>query len=279
MSNSPATWLDGSPCSELPLPDRGLDYGDGLFETLLLNDGRPLYLKLHMERLRHGLEVLRFPDVMDTVRDYLDAALNDLAPRQWPWTALRLSVTRGAGPRGYAPPDSTAPRVLLGATPLERNCGEILTPAVMGVSSVRWPTQPLLAGLKHLNRLEQVLAAGENRDRDTDDSLMRDQQGNVISALAGNIFLVKGDRLLTPALKRCGIAGTRRALVMDHWAPAQGLAVEEGDFGVSELAVADEVFISNSLVGLRPVASIEGYRWQHHTVCEALFKRYLGEIN
>lgn len=278
MNISPAIWLDGNPADGLPLPDRGLDFGDGLFETLLLSKGRPLFPERHLLRLGRGLEILRFPDCLQRVQYCLDSAMEDLATRDWPWTSLRITVTRGGGPRGYAAPLQSLPRVVLTATPLARDCGEMLAPAELAVSSPRWPTQPLLAGLKHLNRLEQVLAAGEARDRGVDEGLMLDQEGRVVSTVAGNLFLVRGDRLLTPQMDQCGIAGTRRALIMERWGPAEGLVVEETQLDLSSLAAADEVFFSNSLLGLRPVGRINEQGWHRHPVCEALFRRYQEEI-
>lgn len=262
----------------MPLPDRGLDFGDGLFETLLLRDGAPLFLEYHLARLGGGLQRLGFPDCIARVQQYLEQACTDIASRGWRGCALRLTVTRGGGPRGYTPPEPASPRILVTATHLERDCGTAAAPASLTVSSVRWPTQPLLAGLKHLNRLEQVLASAETRHCGADESVMLDQEGRVISAVAGNIFIASGGQLRTPPLTHCGIAGTRRQLVLERWAPAIGLAVEEAELDLADLVAAEEVFITNSLFALRPVACVDETRWANHRICRALFHCFLEEI-
>lgn len=136
----------------------------------------------------------------------------------------------------------------------------------------------MLAGLKHLNRLEQVLAAREYRNAGSDEALMLDQEGRPVSVVAGNLFLVCKGRILTAPLVNCGIAGTRRTLIMRRWAPALGMMVDEVDLSMAQLETAQEVFYSNSLLGMRPVAALGLHRWSSHKVCEALHQQYRGEL-
>jgi len=278
VSAQTATWLDGAPTSALPLPDRGLDFGDGLFETLLLCRGAPLYADIHLRRLQRGLQALAFPECLATARQQLEVAANVARDRGWPWAVLRLTVSRGPGPRGYTPPESSQPRIIITATELDRDCSQMSGPASLSLATLRWPLQPALAGLKHLNRLEQVLAAAERRDRGTDEAIMLDQQGQLVSVIAGNLFLVQGKRVLTPALDTCGIAGTRRQLVLEQWAARLGLQAQASTLGLQDLASADEVFFSNSLLGLRPVASFGEHQWHSHPTCQALFDLYRDEL-
>ncbi len=278
MSISPAIWLDGESCTALPLPDRGLDFGDGLFETLLLCEGRPLYPELHWQRLEQGLGRLDFPDVSTIAHAYVERVSGEIQGWHWPWAALRLTVTRGEGPRGYLPPAVQQPRILITATALDRDCRQIMAPANLSVSSVRWSTQPLLAGIKHLNRLEQVMAARQSAAQGADDSLMLDESGRVISATAGNLFIHAAGGLLTPRLDRCGIAGTRRRLLLERWAEHCGLEAREAELVLDDVLAAEEVFVSNSLVSLRPVARIGDMSWSRHAICEALFDCYRREI-
>ena len=275
MNGETLIWVDGLPADSLPLPDRGLEFGDGLFETLLLRSGTPLYPGLHSERLQRGGLVLGFPACRDAMARQLAVATAAVAGKGWSWTALRITVTRGNGPRGYAPPMETTPRWVMRATRLDKV--EMLPPAALAVAGIRWPLQPAMAGLKHLNRLEQVLAAGEYQRAGLDEAVMLDQQGAVISVVAGNLFLATGKRLLTPSLQQCGIAGTRRRLVIERWAPALGLQVEETPVSLEQVGQADEVFFCNSLIGLRPVASLSGRSWQSHPLCMALYRQYRSE--
>lgn len=273
------TWLDGDAASALPLPDRGLDFGDGLFETLLVRQGEPLYPELHMQRLQQGLQVLGIPNCLDVARQHLASAAADIGQKQWQWTALRLSVLRGRGLRGYAPDTSATPRILLTATQLNRDCAQQATAARLGISSIRLAGQPALAGIKHLNRLEQVLAAAEGQAQSVEESLMLDGAGQLASVIAGNFFLVRGDEIFTPQLADCGVLGTRRRLVIQRWAPALGMTVHEVPLTVADLETADEVFYSNSLYTVRPIAQIDGQSWETHPVSEALFNCFRDELS
>ena len=274
MPTPTATWIDGVRAEALPLPDRALAFGDGLFETLLLHHGDPLFAELHMQRLQRGLQVLVFPDCLATASEQLQVAAGAVRKLGWPWAALRLTISRGTGPRGYAPPVATKPRVIISASELSNDCQQMAAAATLSLATVRWPTQPVLAGLKHLNRLEQVLAAAECRAAGTDEAVMLDQSGQVVSVVAGNLFLLHEERLQTPVLRDCGIAGTRRRLVIEQWATALGLPVQESTLSLQDLESADEVFYCNSLKGLRPVASFGQRHWSSHTVCQALFEQY-----
>lgn len=271
-------WLDGNPASTLPLPDRGLDFGDGLFETLLLCNGTPLYLEFHLQRLQRGLDVLGIPDCLREAGRQLEAAADDIGNRHWDWAALRLTVARAPGPRGYAPGEPGPPRILITASCLERDCSRLSNAAALAQSSIRLAAQPALAGIKHLNRLEQVLAADEVRRAGADEGLMLDSSGGVACVVAGNLFMVRDGVLCTPLLRDCGIAGTRRRLVMERWAPALDIPVSEVPLTSEDLEDAQEVFYTNSLVTLCPVASVAGKHWTNHPVCEALFNRFREEL-
>lgn len=277
MSGETAIWVDGVLESALPLPDRGLDYGDGLFETLLLHSAQPLHVELHLARLARGCRTLGFPECELAVLEHLHLAAACAGERNWPWSALRISLTRGAGPRGYAPPTDPTPRIIACLSNLGDAPSTIADPASLGLARVRWAMQPALAGIKHLNRLEQVLAAREYRESGLDEAVMLDQQGGVVSVVAGNLFIVYGDELLTARVDACGIAGTRRELIMGRWAPALGLVVREQAITIDQLESASEVFYSNSLLGLRPVARFRQRRWETHSTCEALYRLYRGE--
>ncbi len=278
MSDAPAIWLDGKPAKSLPLPDRGLEFGDGLFETLLLLGNRVLFGDLHLARLKRGLEVLHFPACITEVARQVQSVAVDIGADDRRWSALRVTVTRGTGPRGYAPPLYPTPRIIIARSELDPDYSVMAPPAVLAVAAVRWPTQPAFAGLKHLNRLEQVVAAREYRLAGADEAVMLNQSGEPVSVVAGNLFMVDKKRLLTAPLHRCGIAGTRRELIMQRWGPALGLTIEETTLSLQQLLDADELFYSNSLVGLRPVGRFAERSWASHEVCEALYRLYREDI-
>jgi|TARA_R110002072_G_scaffold266841_1_gene425768 4-amino-4-deoxychorismate lyase len=267
------TWIDGSAGDALPLPDRAFAYGDGVFETLLLRDGRALLTEFHFDRLATGLACLRMPSALPLARKHFETALGALGAATG-YSVMRLTVSRGAGPRGYAPPADAAPRVVITVSDLAHDPAQLPTPATLGETAVRWSKQPLLAGVKHLNRLEQVLAAADAAAAGMDEVLILDQGGAPLSVSAGNLFLVAGKRLLTPTLADAGIAGTRRRLLLEHLASACGLQVGESRLQLHQLLAANEVFYCNTLIGLRPVATYRDRSWGEHPVTECLHAAY-----
>jgi 4-amino-4-deoxychorismate lyase len=277
VSQQSASWLDGIPTTVLPLPDRGLDFGDGLFETLLVHNCNPLFLNLHMARLAQGLQALAFSDCRAAAQQQIEN-VSSVIDKDWLWAALRLSVIRSPGPRGYAPAQSLEPRILISVTHIDRDCTKMSPAATMSVAKIRLSTQPALARIKHMNRLEQILAATQAQAEKVDECFVLDQTDHLVSVIAGNVFLVCQGELLTPLLDDCGVAGTRRRLIIEKWAPSIGLKVREAKLTLSDLQNAEEVFYSNSLQTVRPVSGLGDQKWNSHSVCEALFQQYLGDL-
>ena len=276
VSSGPHFWVNGRPGHALPLPDRGLEFGDGLFETLLLLDGVPQFPEFHERRLRRGFECLRFAGATPELASLIAPALDRAAGFQR--AALRLTLSRAAGSRGYPPGQGVDHRCVLRLTPIGTDAPAHTSPATLGVSSMALASQPALAGIKHLNRLEQVLAAREAAQSGADDMVMLDQAGKVVSTTAGNLYMFAQGKIHTPRIGDCGIAGTRRKLLLEQWAPALGLEVVQRDLDPAELVSAEELFYSNSLWGLRPVGELGARLFQHHPVCNALFTQYLAGL-
>ncbi len=269
------TWVDGCSTDRLPLPDRGIEFGDGLFETMPIIDGRIPWLSLHLQRLRAGLHRLDFPPATaDTVHSQLVGALEDACSAG----IMRLTVTRGSAPRGYAPPLEPKPRVIIQMGISDGVGQPVLPPANVACSAVRWSWQPALAGIKHNNRLEQVLAARERQRADVDEMLMLDQSDNVISVISANLFVLRGESLLTPSLEHCGIAGTRRRLLLDELAPVLGLTTQEVTLTESEIIAADAVFYCNSVRGYQPIGRYGTHRWAAHPSIDSLQALYAERL-
>lgn len=266
------SWVDGRPAEVLSVRDRGLAYGDGLFETIAVSAGRPRLLARHLARLEEGVRRLRLAVSLELVEQELLSFSAGLGSG-----VLKLMLTRGEGLRGYAPPaEAKVSRILIGSPapaypPANAEQGIALFPC-----ATRLAEQPLLAGLKHLNRLEQVLARGEWDDPAYAEGLMRDQSGRVIEGVFSNLFLVRDGRLLTPALSRCGVAGVMRAELL-AWAAAQGIATEVRDIGFDELLQADEVFLCNSLYGVWPVRRLQAHTWPVGAITRKL-QSHFGEL-
>ncbi|MBS0374910.1 MAG: aminodeoxychorismate lyase [Proteobacteria bacterium] len=247
-------WIDGveAPAGVL---DRGLEFGDGLFETLAVADGRPRRLERHLARLALGCGRLGIaaPDPATLAAELRHAAAQ-------PGTGVvKLIVTRGEGGTGYAADPGRAPCRRVAALPARARAGD---PAAQGVAVVTLATrlaeQPLLAGLKHLNRLEQVLARAElARSPAAAEGLMLDVHGRLVCGTMTNVYLVTHGRVVTPSLARAGVAGVLRAELLEGWAGA-GTPCEIRDVEPAEIATATEVFVSNALIGVWPVVNVDG---------------------
>lgn len=249
-------WIDGEPASNLSVKDRGLAYGDGFFETILVKAGKPLLFEGHLQRLALTGTRLAFS---------IDLALIESECRsfasQMQEGVMKLIITRGDGLRGYAPAPQAKGLRILQASPLpvypssHAEDGIRLFPC-----KTRLAEQPLLAGLKHLNRLEQVIARNEWHDTEHAEGLMRDTSGRIVEAVYSNLFMVKGGVLLTPDLTRCGVAGVMRAELLTL-AEQANMPVRALDLQMSDLHKADEVFVCNSVYGIWPVRGFEQTNW------------------
>jgi 4-amino-4-deoxychorismate lyase len=239
-TGAPRLIVDGVPSETIDVRDRGFALGDGVFETFRVRAGEPLAWAYHWQRLAEGAAVLGFaPPPEHTLLADCVAATGGTGEG-----TLRLTVTRGQGPRGYAPPTAPRPTRVAAFHP-----GELAAPR-HGLR-LRWcvtrlASQPRLAGIKHLNRLEQVLARSEWTEPAIDEGVVRSQDGRVIECTASNLFWVADGRLVTPALDDCGVAGVVRRIVIER-ARAAGWAVEVRAAEVDELASAEEVLVTNSV--------------------------------
>ncbi|MGH8305152.1 MAG: aminodeoxychorismate lyase [Steroidobacteraceae bacterium] len=250
-----AAWVNGEADGTVSPLERGLHYGDGLFETIACVGGRPRFLALHLARLTLGCVRLGLGvDAADALRSEVQqlAAQSDRA-------ILKVLVTRGpARVRGYGTSGGEkATRITL------RYRWEPEDPRVaqygvrVRTAALRLAENPALAGLKHCNRLEQVLARREWTDPDVAEALMFSTAGDLISGTMSNVFLVHGSKLLTPGVDRCGVAGVMRRVVLREAAGA-GIEAGEARLTAADLARATELFLTNALIGVRPVCAVDG---------------------
>ena len=236
----------------LSASDRGLAYGDGVFETIAVIDRQPVLLEPHLLRLFRGLTQLRF-DVLPE-HNCLQQDIETLA-QTITRGVIKVIVTRGEGGRGYTPTPSQ-PTVVLSQHDWPVYPADYWQQGIdVLVCETRLAQQPALAGSKHLNRLEQVLASQECAHVHCPEGLMVDTQDQLVCGTKSNVFLVKGKSLLTPKLDQCGIQGVMRDTVMDL-AKQFGFAVSEQRLTLVQLQQADEVFLTNSLMGIWPVANV-----------------------
>lgn len=245
--------------------DRGVAYGDGLFETMRAHRGEVPWWNAHWARLKMGAGRLRIP-LPDEGQAWSESA-QLLSGKD---AVLKLIVTRGGGGRGYAPADVATPTWIVSAHPIPP--GRSSEGIALRWCETRLAVQPLLAGIKHCNRLEQVLARAEwndptARDRDAAEGLMLSTEGDVVCATAANLFVLRNDRWWTPPIDRCGVAGVCRA-----WALRE-LDAAESRLDVTGIESADAVFLCNAVHGILPVAKLGGREWAPHPRVKAARER------
>jgi 4-amino-4-deoxychorismate lyase len=224
--------------------DRGLNYGEGVFETLRIHAGKPLWWGAHWQRLVRGAAVL---GIETPQADAVRAACAPLLAQPGDGV-LKLLLTGGAGGRGYAPPVQAQPQLLISRHALPPSW-----PVAGG--RVRWSQlrlgiQPALAGIKHCNRLEQILARRECNDPDIHESLLCDALGAPTCAIAGNLFVLRKGVWLTPLIDRAGVAGICR-----QWLLSQGIAREQR-LEIADVEQADAIFLCNAVRGILPVRAL-----------------------
>lgn len=250
------SWVDGQPADALSLKDRGLAYGDGLFETIAVKAGQPLLLDRHLQRLADGCSRLAIAADQSLVRSELLAYAAALGEG-----VLKLILTRGDSLRGYAAdPAAQARRILQGNPPTAYPSAYGQQGIRLFPCATRLSEQPLLAGLKHLNRLEQVIARSEWQDAEHAEGLMLDVSGRVIEGVFSNLFLVRDGVLRTADLSRCGVAGVMRAELLFQ-ARSLGIPTEIAEISLDQLQQADEIFVCNSVYGVWPVRAYAALSW------------------
>lgn len=247
-------WINGEPGTLVAATDRGLQYGDGVFETMAVRHGRITLLEMHLHRLMEGCERLGIlPPSVISIQNELNVAVADQEH-----AILKLIVTRGSGGRGYRPAKTMVPTRILAlhdwpAYP-ERWWQDGIR---IRICKTTLGSNPQLAGLKHLNRLEQVLARAEWSDTDAiQEGLMTDTDGAVIEGTMTNVFVRFADEMLvTPDVRVCGVAGVMRRYIIEK-AKQVGVPMRVGKLTTPELDEAREVFVCNSVIGVWPVNRI-----------------------
>jgi 4-amino-4-deoxychorismate lyase len=242
--------INGEISSFVTSTNRGLNYGDGLFETMSVHNGQPHWWQAHMDRLSAGCERLGLimPAQAILLREVqtVSAGSSD--------AVVKIVLTRNSQGRGYAPKGDGSCDRIVSAYEFPSNNSELLAKGVRaGICCLRLAIQPELGGLKHLNRIEQVLASAETFEDGISEGILLDREDNVISAISANIFLVLENRLLTPRLDRSGVRGVVRSQILG----AFKARCEQRRIQLDLLHEADEVFITNSVRGIVPLRSID----------------------
>jgi len=264
--------INGVSADKISVLDRGLSYGDGVFTTLPVSAGQPLCWPAHWQRLASGCERL---GIAMPSYEALTQQVQTVAARQT-LAVIKCVITRGEGGRGYRPAANSLPTVIVSRHPWpDYPSAWSRTGIALRLCQQPLARNPSLAGIKHLNRLEQVLARREWDDPEVPEGLMLDSTGLVIEGTLSNLFFVHEQCLCTPDLQQCGIAGVMRAKVLKA-AHALNLPISLGHYTLDRLGAAQEVFMTNSLIGIWPVVSLEAQRWAVGSVTARL-RAYLAD--
>lgn len=240
--------------------DRAFNYGDGCFTTMYAKDARVFLFNQHIQRLARDAELISIELCVEALTQWLVLALGQLLAQTYQACAIKVVISRGEGGRGYDIPQAPSPLVLVSILPildikLLENQGEYyrfcVKPAVMQLSS-----QALLGGMKHLNRLDQILAKRELQQANCDDLLLSDQSGNLIEATAANIFFRVNQIWYTPEISSSGVSGVMRSAILEFM-NKNGLVCKVKACLVTELSNADAVFLCNAIRFVIPVSHIQ----------------------
>ena len=263
--------INGKKQSKLSVFNRLTQFGDGLFETCVVKKSRLLFWSEHFARLEKGRIQLKINPVNE--RQWLKDIAKALSIAKLDQAVVKVILSRGESARGYGFDTDIEPtRLVIVSTMPEKTLDQYtLTTCHSG-----YATNQLLSNIKHCNRLEQILA---RTDMKGDECIMLDDNGYVISATQGNIFAVKSGVLLTPSLDECGIEGTRRSVILKI-AVELGLQVNMGAVTLQELYACDEVFITNSVIGIKSVTRINEHSFSGQAITQQLihaFNKHLSK--
>ena len=268
--------INGKQQNRISVYDRALHYGDGIFETIAYKNNCLIYWREHLQRLNNACNILKL-DMIDEniwlkdIKKIIKGSDQDLV--------IKLVYSRGEGQRGYKIPDTVSPVRMVMSSPLPRYADEIYSHGVeLTICQTPASSNARLAGIKHLNKLDNVLARNEWSDEEIFEGLMLDDFGNVIEGTMSNVFAVKNNSLYTPILKRSGVNGIIRQRIIDL-AKNDNIVTQQIEIKLDKLLEMDEIFITNSLTGLCPVNKIDTSRYKIGTITQQLMLKLQQDTN
>ncbi|MGH1470212.1 MAG: aminodeoxychorismate lyase [Cellvibrionaceae bacterium] len=255
----PIISINGRIGSALDTLDRGLAYGDGLFETVLLHQDTLPYWVDHRARLQSGCDRLRIIIDQNVLNEYLSHVIDAARTHQISEGLIKIIVTRGSAGRGYQPTLNVAPTIIIMLLPVPLIPESFYENGVdVFICKHRLSYNESLAGLKHLNKLDYVLAGLEWDPLDYQEALLFDIENNLIEATSRNIFVVKDNKVFTPNLHKVGVEGVAKKNICRLFKESLKVSLVEMKIDLAFLLSADEVFLSNSVTGIWPVKNILG---------------------
>ena len=269
VANTDTASSTPSSADAIALNDRALNYGDGVFTTMCVSQGKVELLSFHLARLNHDAKALAISLDMTALRQAIDVYVSALTESLEHFSikrVMKVHVSSGEGGRGYAR-DSQAPAIVRFSTHTYPAHYSELAASGLTLINAKTPLaiQPLLGGIKHMNRLEQVLVKREVVEANADDALVFDTQGHLIEASAGNVFFQTDTGWHTPKVNNCGVNGVVRQCLLSMLKPSStkdsdissnALVVHEGEYTLADIANAKAMVITNALMGVMPVNKV-----------------------
>ena len=264
------TLVNGKAGDSISVYDRGFLYGHGLFETIAVQQQQPLLLEAHLQRLETDASRLGFTAPITQIKQDIEALAASVE-----YGAIRVTLTCGEGGRGYATPDNLQANRIVSLFEWPPYVDEYRNSGIhLGIAEYNLANQPLLAGIKHLNRLEQVLIR-QQWQNSWQEAIVCDEQGNVIEATQANLFIVNIDGCIhTPEINKCGINGVMRNTVMQYAAKI-GLDVVEKTMSLTDVQNAHEIFVTNSIIGIWPVSHFRDNHYPNRQISQTLLEELI----
>lgn len=276
----------------IPAIDRSVNYGDGCFTTMYSEGKSVFVLDKHLARLEQDAKRLDIKFSIETLQYYLHQACLNLLEPNTTASAIKVLISRGSGGRGYEPPEFPIPQIIISFFPTAKlmlsESASMSYKKTAKIAQMRLSIQPLLAGIKHLNRLEQVLAKQELQLQDCDDLLLCDQANNLIEATASNVFCLKNGVWITPTIVDCGVSGVMRSSILEYM-QLNKIPYDIKTIDIQDILDADSVFLCNSIKFIMPISSLhvqdktieydvspgfdaldKVYKWMNEQVLDAL---------
>ena len=267
--------INGKTTTEISITDRGLQYGDGLFETIAIVLGKPVLWPYHFDRLNEGCLRLGIPTPAESLLlNEVESLIGDIEQG-----VIKIIITRGSGGRGYRPPKSAVPNRIISLHSWSDNPASWFKEGiVLRLCETRLGSNPALAGIKHLNRLEQVLARLEWSDPAITEGLMLDGENRVIEATQSNLFLLQSGVIYTPDLSSCGVAGTVRRLVIEM-ARELDIPIKIETVTLQQVREADALLLTNAISGILPVRQFEKRQYDLEAIPSTLIETVMRRLH
>lgn len=261
--------VNGKPNQCVSALDRGMLYGHTVFETVGIVNGSPVLLAEHLDRLNKGCERLDLPISIPQIESELSTLIEHIEAKQN--FVARITISMGEGGRGYLTPEDKRATRILSLHGYPAHSRHLAFEGVrLGLSDVKLGAQPMLAGIKHGNRLEQIIARSR-WERDWNEALLCDQNGYVIEGTQSNVIIVKNRVAFTPIIDACGVEG-----VIKSWALLRlkelGVSCQSVRLSVQDVTEADEVFLTNSIIGVWPVKHFLEREYRVFSTAQQLMK-------